>query len=317
MPKRKSKTVNGKKEEDWKTLEEEPIDDSKEPIEKAAIVEKPTGERMLCIGKYVNNRSRPIKSFWTSIPNMSKVVEAISRLAVKLGFPASKLSTNVQMGVMAEKMTSIQRMLTTVSQQKEELQNELTLKQQKLEELEQEVAKNNLPAFNKDIAAFEKLLSASTTKEPDIQRFLEGHTWFFGLEYTSAKPKKLAGSPNELDFYLQSYKNQGVIVELKPSSEPVFRKDYEPSARLAEAFGQLIRYMEATIAISHSTEQSRTEGIAELKPWGYIVIGRNRDKDDFEKIKRVNSYLHRIEIVTYDDLLLKAKQVISKFQSKS
>ena len=53
----------------------------------------------------------------------------------------------------------------------------------------------------------------------------------------------------------------------------------------------------------------RELGIFVHKPKGTIVIGRTHP-DEKEAIRTLNSYLHQIEVLTYDDLLNRAKEFV-------
>ena len=173
-----------------------------------------------------------------------------------------------------------------------------------------------MPEFKKDVEEFTNILercSKGELKEEDLQKFLKERTWLFGVEYRNAKPKKLAGSTSVFDFLLENYAGQGVIVELKLPTEEIFKEKYVLTSKVSDAMGQLIRYIETTLGIAYSSEMSKIEGITEKRPLGYVIIGRTKNDDEREDLKRVNSYYHRIEVLTYDDLLLKAKTTLESF----
>ncbi len=45
-----------------------------------------------------------------------------------------------------------------------------------------------------------------------------------------------------------------------------------------------------------------------------IIIGRDRDDDQRDALRRHNGHLHRIEIITFDGLLAIAKRVLRYFE---
>lgn len=51
-----------------------------------------------------------------------------------------------------------------------------------------------------------------------------------------------------------------------------------------------------------------------LKPEGIIVIGRTGDRTMIENLRIHNFYLHKIRVITYDELFETAKKSIEQFE---
>jgi hypothetical protein len=82
------------------------------------------------------------------------------------------------------------------------------------------------------------------------------------------------------------------------------------SQKCGESLGQLIRYTEDTISYSSNKQVSQKEGIDENKTLGFLILGRTKNIEDIQNLKVLNSYLHSIQILSYDLLLLRAKRMM-------
>jgi|GEM_PF-6325457 len=256
------------------------------------------------------------KFFAVSFRHIGKILDILIKFAGKFGWKIDSLKEPER------QIKELKRELDDALKQKEdllkttkELEKEIERYQKNLEELREKILENNQEAFKKDVHDFEELLEAYKTDsrtEEDIQKFLKEKKWIFSPEYHNVEPKKPVGSKSIYDFYLEDYKGQGTVIELKLPSDPIFsdKEKYGFSPKSGESLGQLIRYIETTIATSHSKELSRIERIDETRPLGFLIIGRTETKDEIEQLKIVNSYLHFMDILSYDMLLMRAKSFI-------
>lgn len=254
--------------------------------------------------------------FSVSFRHIGKIIDILIRFARKFGWKAPALEKP------EEQIRELKRQLDDAVIQKNQLQqtartleSEIENYRKNLDDLRRQVGKDNVNTFKRDIADFESLLievEKKNKKEEDVQTFLREKRWFFGAEYHNVEPKKPVGSKSIFDFYLEDYKGQGTIIELKLPSDLIFTEDesFGLSPKLGVSLGQLMRYIETTIAFSHSKEVSRIERIDEIRPLGYLVIGRTKLDEEIEKLKVVNSYLHFIQVLSYDMVLLKARTFI-------
>jgi hypothetical protein len=254
--------------------------------------------------------------FSVSFRHIGKIIDILIRFARKFGWKTPALEKP------EEQIRELKRQLDDAVRQKNELQqtsrsleDEIENYRRNLENLRRQVGRNNMVIFKHDIDDFESLLSEvekKSKKEEDVQAFLRERRWFFGAEYNNVEPKKPVGSKSIFDFYLEDYKGQGTVIELKLPSDLIFteKEPFGLSPRLGVSLGQLIRYIETTISYSHSKEVSRIEQIDETRPLGYLIIGRTKSEDEIKKLKAVNYYLHSIQVLSYDMILLKARTFI-------
>jgi len=173
--------------------------------------------------------------------------------------------------------------------------------------------RSRVQQFEDDIAALEELLTKAgkgEVAEQELQDFLYAHPWLFGTEYISAEPQKFRGAHSKFDFYLERFNKTNDIVEIKLLSSAIIIKDGSISAGVTQAVDQLIGYMESTQAAAHSTTISEEEGIRELRPRGIVIIGSDNSNDAKKKLFSWNYQFAHITILTYRDVLERAKAVL-------
>jgi hypothetical protein len=187
----------------------------------------------------------------------------------------------------------------------------------------------------KELDAFEAVIDNPAAKEVgDIQAALKKIPWVFGPEYKSYDYRK-AGDEIP-DGRLKRVDGLSDILEVKLPSEEVLRVGTKGrrfiSPKCAEAIGQLISYLEYYHS-SYSTEnddETKEEILVDrlekyYRPKGILLIGRrSKTKVNATKLasdnepkfmRRILSYHHGIEILTFDDLLERARNALDNIQS--
>ena len=169
-----------------------------------------------------------------------------------------------------------------------------------------------------DVAA---LVATSDVSEQDLQRILGQHPWLFGSEYSELLIRRNWTRDDRLDFMLRRTADDYLeIVEIKtPIPQPLFRYDpshdsYAPSAPLSAAIGQVVRYIE-------EVERQRDailakDGCDPLKIRARLIIGKDGDEKQQAALRSFNGHLHRIEVLTFDQLLRFADRVLSVFEER-
>lgn len=214
----------------------------------------------------------------------------------------------------------------------EKLKNEKGIYREKLNELykdllkiKQEKLKADISIFEEDLNNFKHLIDEESTKEEDIQLFLEQHPWLIGFEYLESQPRRTSQFElydSRFDFFLQRFDTNYDIVELKKPNAKLFvgSGDTETTSRsvpqasdLAHAISQTIRYLDLVLS---KREQLRAQGIDIMYPRAVIIIGRTKNNIDKKRLNSLVSYLHGIEIRSYDDIIDKAKTVIDHLINK-
>lgn len=185
-----------------------------------------------------------------------------------------------------------------------------------------------------ELAQFEKIINQPDAKEVgDIQAELKKIPWIFGPEYTSYDYKKAGeGIP---DGRLKRVDGLSDILEVKLPTAEVLRVDEHErrflSPKCAEALGQLISYLEYYYSEYSTGEDDATEQeilkethLNYYRPKGVLLIGRRakeamngtkQTSDNHPKyMRRLLSYHHGIEILTYDDLIERARNALDNIE---
>ena len=168
---------------------------------------------------------------------------------------------------------------------------------------------------------FSSLVDDVHTNEPSLQKVLEANPWLFGSEYSELLDRRNWTRDNQLDFMLRRTVDDYLeIIEIKtPFSDPLMIPDkshrsHYPSSKLSMALGQVMRYIE-------EVERQRDHILASdnddtLKIRARIIIGRDGDVAHQRALHNLNAHLHRIEILTFDQLLRIGKRILDLFQTE-
>ena len=173
-------------------------------------------------------------------------------------------------------------------------------------------------------AAYEELshlVDTSSTSESAIQKILESKPWLFGSEYSELLERRKWTRDNQLDFMLRrTVDNYLEIVEIKtPFSDPLMVYDkshdsYYPSSKLSAVIGQTVRYI-AEVERQHDYILA-SDNADTLKIRARIIIGRDGNQNQQQALRNLNAHLHRIEILTFDQLLRMGKRTLNLFQEQ-
>jgi len=141
-----------------------------------------------------------------------------------------------------------------------------------------------------------------------------------------------ASKKRRIDFTLIDYNGNIDIIEIKrPNDKSIltdypYRENFVPLRELSGAIMQIEKYLfhltkggkkSETLVNEHFHSKFNSSlNIKIINPTGIVIMGRDKslNKDqiaDFEIIKR--KYKNIIDIITYDDLLLRLKRIIEKY----
>ena len=166
------------------------------------------------------------------------------------------------------------------------------------------------------------LVVSGHTAERDFQKLLAENPWMFGSEYSELLDRRTWTRDDNLDFMLRrTSDNYLEIVEIKtPFNDSLFVRDishdsYYPSSKLSPVLGQVIRYI-SEIERNRDSILSK-DACDTLKIRARIIIGRDSDSAHQEALRNFNAHLHRIEVLTFDQLVRIAGRVLNVFESES
>lgn len=161
-----------------------------------------------------------------------------------------------------------------------------------------------------------KALIDEDRPEQDYQRWFEEQPWVFGSEYVERIPIRTIGLDSQADVLLRTADGFTDVFEIKRPLADVLVLDrshhtWKPSADLSEAFGQALKYLD-TMDEQQLVLQTRF-GVTAYRPRVRIVAGRSVDWDEDRRraIRAINAHWHGIELLTYDMVLTRAKNLIS------
>lgn len=173
-------------------------------------------------------------------------------------------------------------------------------------------------AKNKKAAIELDELLSNGARELELQAWIKANTWVFGVEYLQFLDISKIGIHSDSDFIVESLDNFADLIELKKCDFKLFNydsshKSYYPTAELSQVLGQSIKYLKVM-------EDSRLllkeeDGLEVLKPRIKVVIGRSSTMNEKEKeaLRLLNDSLHNIEIMTYDEIKIRANKLIEHF----
>lgn len=174
--------------------------------------------------------------------------------------------------------------------------------------------------YRESYRQLQQLIQDQSTSEHAFQRHLSSNPWMFGSEYSELLSRRTWTRDDNLDYMLRRTVDGYLeIIEIKTAfSDQLFIYDpshgsYYPSAKLSPVLGQVVRYVE-------EVERNRDSIIAKdkvdtLKIRARAIVGRDGDAEQRAALRNLNSHLHGIEIITYDQLLRIAARVLNVFEN--
>jgi hypothetical protein len=153
--------------------------------------------------------------------------------------------------------------------------------------------------------------------ERSIHAFLKKpeHAWMFGPDYRGVRHEQWITIASRNDVLLERHDGFVDIAELKGPSNPLFEKSGTRkvwSKHVKDAVSQMMDYLAQ--AREHYSSIAKLSGLNVFFPKGYVIIGRRRDEER-ELLRVHNEFLNRVEILTYDDLLDRARQTLDFYKS--
>lgn len=172
--------------------------------------------------------------------------------------------------------------------------------------------------LRQEIEEFEHLINSPRTNERDIQKFLEAHPKFLlGQKYQTIHSQVVLDRETQgsliPDFLLQPFGKQFCdIVDLKLPGAPVIvggQNRTRFSSAIAEAAAQLRTYRDYFDDASHRNAVLKKHGVSAYRPKLAVFVGRSSSLDEMA-YRQVGDGLTDVEVVTYDDLIDRAKNFL-------
>ena len=174
------------------------------------------------------------------------------------------------------------------------------------------------------VGALENALEAGTSDENFYQSWIESHYWIFGNAYAMRDEVRSIAIGDQVDALLAATANgYRDIIELKRPDHEVLgydrtHKNYYWSRDVSMAIGQCNRYLDALHEAAATGLRDHPEIVA-YHPRAIIVVGRSRDWPDAQHkaLHGLNSRMHGVTVMTYDQMLALGHQLIDTLRRPS
>lgn len=179
----------------------------------------------------------------------------------------------------------------------------------------------NLATYNSALQQLRDLIEGAGVLEREFQALLKENPWMFGSEYSELLDIRRLTRDEQQDFVLRRTTDDYIeLIEIKTSLDgrDLFNYDrshdsYYAASELSKVLGQVQNYLEQIDADRSSILMRDRED--PLKVRAKIIIGRDGDENQKLALRRLNGHLHRIEVLTFDQLLRIAQRVVSYLES--
>lgn len=165
----------------------------------------------------------------------------------------------------------------------------------------------------------------SETKGDDSwQNWISINNWLFGVNYKQPIEKAKINLSGIMPDYLYPTIDGFVdVLEIKLPKEDVLVEDpnhkgsWKWTPETNSAIGQIVNYLVEIDRLRFENEnkiQNETDQkVVFLKPRAFILIGNSENWNNQKKeaLRKLNYYLHNIEVITYRDLLDRGNQFIN------
>jgi len=170
---------------------------------------------------------------------------------------------------------------------------------------------------NNAVQAFEASLEEEES-ETFWQSWFTQNKWVLGSEYLNILPERDIDTHDIADYLMRSVDGFLDVVEIKRPDLPVWagpdsHGNYYPTAQLTAAISQCLNYLYRIELQSNSVEfMERVDETKTVKPQCMLVYGRSDDwgEDKMKALRILNAAYHQLHIITYDQLLIRAKQLL-------
>lgn len=181
---------------------------------------------------------------------------------------------------------------------------------------EREQAGLILASLRSGINELSELLQATKPNESYLQDCLTKNPILFGSEYQQVFPKHRLDGKYVMDYALKRVSGLVDLVEIEASTRRLYTEGGQPSQYLVHAEQQVLdwlKWMEKHPSYAWES-LSRIQ-----RPIGYVIIGRSSSLSPTDKgslVQRNITFRDTIRIITYDDLLQRAQNLLSWLKDK-
>lgn len=232
--------------------------------------------------------------------------------AEKRGHDAQSFARDAVVGAMKEQLAALQREVDSLGAE--------------VTRLRATAESSSTAYFKACLAEFETRLTGNfnESKGPESwQKWIAANSWIFGVRYGDPLTQFRIGLSSTPDFLFPTLDGNFIdILEIKLPSADVLRADGSHpgsiywASDVTTAIGQVVNYLHEIDANQSMLAQNFRDKELNLRiarPRAFILIGRSKGWSDVQRsaFRRLNHSLHCIEVITYDELLERARQIAS------
>ncbi len=152
-------------------------------------------------------------------------------------------------------------------------------------------------------------------REEEYQKFFTENPAFLNPLASQLISKHKLGGEFITDYVLETLTGDYIAVEIEKPTDPIFTQSNDFTHQFTHAFGQVLDFIE-WIEQNISYAQKKLPGIT--SPSGVLVIGvrASLNKEQEDKLRRFNKNSNSVEVVTFDDLLSRARTLQANIRHK-
>ena len=172
----------------------------------------------------------------------------------------------------------------------------------------------------KKIAALEEYEASLAKDHPESywQSWFSENKWLLGSDFAQIIDERRIDTENIADYIMKAFDGFVDLVEIKkPNGLPFWAgsKDhgnYVPSAELIKAITQCLNYLRAIEEEANSVKFVQKTKSKVIKPRCILIYGRSDSWNDEQReaYRVLNAAYNQLSILTYDHLLVRAKNVL-------
>lgn len=182
------------------------------------------------------------------------------------------------------------------------------------------VATINMARFTSDLQELERLVAINAS-EAAFQGHLTERHWIFGSEYSELLDRRRWTRDEQQDFVVRRTADNFLeIIEIKTplDGKDLFLEDpshhtFYPRSELSAVVGQVTHYLEKLDTNRQAIRFEDGEDVNKIR--AKVIIGRDGDANQVAALRRLNGHLHRIEILTFDQLIRIGRHVLASLEA--
>ncbi len=164
------------------------------------------------------------------------------------------------------------------------------------------------------IKCFQRLIDEEQHEEK-YQEYIKQNPVFIDPLSSDVVDKHRFGSDLIVDFVIETLRGEYILVEIEKPQDEIFTSSNDFTSKFSHAFGQVIdfiNWVEENIAYA----ERKLPGIS--SPKGLLIMGRSIGMSDIQvrKLRRFNRNSNSIIVLTYDDIITKAKSLYSNIRRR-